>query len=286
MAHELGIIGAGNMAEAIVRGAIRAGRFAPADVVAADVVPARRELFRSQLRVRAVAENVEAATDARIILLSVKPQQMADVLGGLGRVMSPRTLVISIAAGISNSFIENALAAGKEWRVVRAMPNTPLLVGEGMVALARGRHASDEDVVAARSLFGESAPAKNGKEDDAASQSGGQIIELPETLMDAVTAVSGSGPAYFFYLAEQMIQAGIDLGLMPEDARRLAAQTALGAGRMLANLPDSPQELRRRVTSPNGTTHAAITLMESREVGSALREAVKAAARRSKELGQ
>jgi len=277
MSYALGIVGAGNMAEAIVRGAIQTGLFVPSAIIAADVSPVRRELFQKQLMVRAVASSADAVRDAQVVLLSVKPQQMADVLSELGRVMSPQSLVISIAAGISSGFVEAGLGTENEWRVVRVMPNTPLLVGAGMVALARGRHATEQDLTVARRLFGFG---------PGVAASSGQVVELPETLMDAVTAVSGSGPAYFFYLAEQMIQAGIELGLRPEHARQLTAQTALGAAKMLIELSETPQELRRKVTSPGGTTHAAITYLESRGFGPALAEAVKAAAKRSKELGR
>lgn len=277
MEHALGIIGAGNMAEAIARGVVSGGLLKPSEIVAADPAAQRRELFQQQLQIRAV-ESIAEPAGARQILLSVKPQQMAQVLGELSTVLSPKSLLISIAAGISTSFIENELGKGKKWRVIRAMPNTPLLVGAGMVALTRGKHASESDLAAARSLF---APETRG-----GGSSTSQVIEVPESLMDAVTAVSGSGPAYFFLLAEQMIAAGIALGLTPEHARLLTAQTALGAAKMLTTLPDSPQELRRKVTSPGGTTQAAILHLESQGVPTSILDAVKAAARRSKELGK
>jgi pyrroline-5-carboxylate reductase len=149
------------------------------------------------------------------------------------------------------------------------MPNTPMLVGEGMVAVAAGRHATPKDVAAARRIFEASA----------------EVIEVAEGQIDAVTALSGSGPAYFFYFVEQMIRAGVQMGLSEEQAHRLASKTALGAGRMLLNGTDSPQELRRKVTTPNGTTHAAISRMEERGLGDIIVEAVRAAERRSKELG-
>ncbi len=205
-----------------------------------------------------------------MVLLSVKPQQMDAVLDRIGLVMHPDTLLISIAAGISTGHIAKILGGGRRWRVVRAMPNTPMLAGAGMVAIARGVHATEGDLFTARRLF-ESAAA---------------VIEVPEEKIDAVTAVSGSGPAYFFYLVEQMIRAGVELGLTPDEARRLAAQTALGAAKMLTSGEESPEELRRKVTSPNGTTHAAITHLDSSGVGAAIVQAVHAAARRSRELGK
>lgn len=278
MEYALGIIGAGNMAEAIARGVISGGLLKPSEIIAADPALARRELFHQQLQIRAVENIAEAASDARQILLSVKPQQMAQVLSELSAVLSPRSLLISIAAGISTSFIESRLGQAMRCRVVRAMPNTPLLVGAGMVALTRGKNAGDDDVLAARSLFT--------PETSAGGSSTSEVIEIPESLMDAVTAVSGSGPAYFFLLAEKMIEAGIALGLTPVHARQLTAQTALGAAKMLATLADSPEELRDKVTSPGGTTQAAISHLESQGVPAAIMQAVKAAADRSKELGR
>ena len=269
MAYELGIIGAGQMAEAIVRGLLRSGLYRPEQLIAADVADARRKLFTDELKIKAVTENADAARDAKVLLLSVKPYQMADVLAGIGAVLKPDTLVVSIAAGVRASSIEKHLGGSGKWRVVRSMPNTPMLVGEGMVAIARGTHATPGDLATARRVFEASA----------------DVIEVSEDKIDAVTAVSGSGPAYFFYFVEQMIQSGIDMGLTPEQAHKLASKTALGAARMLLTSPDSPQELRRKVTTPNGTTHAAISRMEEGGLGDIIREAVRAAERRSKELG-
>lgn len=269
MTIELGILGAGNMAEAIARGVIRSGLLEPRQILAADLSPQRRELFSRELGVESFAENAEVARQSRVILLSVKPQQMADVLAGVGRAARPKALVISIAAGVGTRFIESHLGAEKNWRVVRTMPNTPMLVGEGMVALARGRHATPEDALSARRLF----------------EAAAEVIEVTEDKLDAVTAVSGSGPAYVFYLVEQMIRAGTELGLSPDDARRLAIKTAVGSAKMLATSADTPQEFRRKVTSPGGTTQAAITHLDAQNVSAAFIDAIKAAARRSSELG-
>ena len=270
--YDLGIIGAGNMAEAIARGVLRASLLRPDQVIAADVSEARRRLFTDELGIKAVESSADAARYARSILLGVKPQQMPDALAAVGGAMRADALVISIAAGTTTEFIESRLAGGgrEKPRVVRAMPNTPMLVGEGMTALAPGAHATAEDVRRARKVF----------------ESAGAAVEVAEPLMDAVTAVSGSGPAYFFYLAEQMIAAAEAMGLPPEQARTLAARTALGAAKMLAESPDAPHELRRKVTSPGGTTEAAVRHMESRHVGEAIREAVLAAERRGKELSR
>ena len=268
MRYELGIIGAGNMAEAITRGVIRAGLLKPGQIIAADVAPARRGLFSGDIGVRAVEANEDAAREARVLLLSVKPQQMAQALGGIGAVLDPSALVVSIAAGITTSSIERYLGGGRNWRVVRAMPNTPMLVGEGMTAIARGAHATADDLGAARRVF----------------ESAGAVIDADEAMLDAVTALSGSGPAYVFYLAEHMIAAGVEMGFPPEQARLLALRTVAGAAKMLATSQDSPQELRRKVTSPGGTTQAAITHLEHAQFGRALVDAIRAAERRGREL--
>jgi pyrroline-5-carboxylate reductase len=257
------------MAEAIVRGVVRAGVFRPEQILAADVSAQRRALFSSELKVAAVEDNIEVARQARTIVLSVKPQQMGNLLTGIGPSLNPEALIISIAAGVGTRFIETQLGGGRPWRVIRTMPNTPMLVGEGMVALARGKNATEADAVRARQIFAAAA----------------DVIDVREDQLDAVTAVSGSGPAYFFFLVEQMIQAGVELGLTVEQARQLSAKTALGAARMLAGSTDTPEELRRKVTSPGGTTAAAIACLEQNGWPEATVHAIEAAARRSKELG-
>jgi len=267
--YELGIIGAGNMAEAIARGVMAKDVLRAEQMIAADVSPQRRELFERELNVRAVEENAEVARQSRVVLLSVKPQQMGEALGALAPAINKETLVVSIAAGISTGFIQKHLGPAAPWRVVRVMPNTPMLVGEGMSGISRGANATDADVATVHRLF----------------ESAGDVIEVPENHMNAVTALSGSGPAYFFLLVEQMIAAGVDMGLSAQHARQLAAKTALGAAKMLATSSDAPEELRRRVTSPGGTTHAAITHLQAQHVPQAIVDAIKAAERRGKELG-
>jgi pyrroline-5-carboxylate reductase len=267
--HELAIIGAGNMAEAIARGILRAGLFTADRIIASDVSESRRNLFQNELAIRAVADNPAAVRDARTILLSVKPQQMQAVLGEIGLHASGDALFISIAAGVSSASIERHLGSAHEWRIIRTMPNTPMLVAEGIVAISPGRHATGADLAHARRIF-ESAAA---------------VIELPEDKLDAVTALSGSGPAYFFFLVEQMIQAGVSLGLTPEQAHTPATRTALGASKMLTTSADSPETLRRKVTSPNGTTQAAIETMQSWKVPEGIIAGIIRAAHRSKELG-
>jgi pyrroline-5-carboxylate reductase len=270
MSYELGIIGAGNMAEAIARGVMNKNVLRADQMIAADVSPQRRELFEGQLKIKAVEDNLAAAREAKTLLLSVKPQHMAAALAGIGEVIGEQTLIISIAAGISSAFIEKHLGSGKRWRVVRSMPNTPMLVGEGMVAIAAGTNASRDDLAAARRLF----------------EAAADVVEVAEDKMDTVTAVSGSGPAYFFLLVEQMIRAASELGLTAEQAKQLATKTAVGAAKMLSQSSDTPAELRRKVTSPGGTTEAAITHMTKNNWPQTTVDAIKAAERRGKELGQ
>jgi pyrroline-5-carboxylate reductase len=267
MATELGIVGAGNMAEAIARSVIEAGVMRKEEIVAADVSEARRDVF-SKMGVKTVKENAEAVKGARMVLLSVKPQQMKDVLAGISAALGEKTLVVSIAAGISSGFIERNLGAAKQWRVIRVMPNTPVMVGQGMVAMARGKNADEDDLKAARRIF----------------ESGATVLELGEEKMDAVTAMSGSGPAYFFWLVEQMIKAGITLGLSEDESRVMAIKTCIGAAAMLGS-GERPEDLRKKVTSPGGTTQAAIETMESKHAGEAIVAAIRRAAERSRELG-
>lgn len=269
MSIGLGILGAGNMAEAIVRGVLKSGILRPEQILASDVSGQRRDWFQKHLSIRTVDDNRAVARQAAMLLLCVKPQHMTEALDGVGEVIDSRTLVVSIAAGISTRFIENHLGGTVTWRVIRAMPNTPMLVGEGIVAVARGQHATAEDAAAARRLF----------------EAAAVVVDVSEDHMDAVTAVSGSGPAYVFYLVEHMIRAAVELGLNHEQARQFAVQTAIGASKMLAESSESPQELRQKVTSPGGTTQAAISHLDENECAETIVQAIKAAARRSHELG-
>ncbi|MCG3181293.1 MAG: Pyrroline-5-carboxylate reductase [Phycisphaerae bacterium] len=265
---ELAIVGAGNMAEAIVRGVLGAGLLAPQQIVAADPDAKRRELF-GQMGVEAVESATAAVRPASRILLAVKPQTMSAVLAELAGVARPDALIVSIAAGVSTWRIESALP-GQSRRVVRVMPNTPMLVGRGMSVLVKGSHATDEDLHWARRLF----------------DAGGETLVVDdEALIDAVTAVSGSGPAYFFYLIENMVAAGQAEGLSEADAVKLAAVTCQGAAMLLLESGQPPRELRRKVTSPGGTTQAACDLLDARGVKEAMIDAVRAAAARSRELG-
>ncbi|HEX8343063.1 MAG TPA: pyrroline-5-carboxylate reductase [Tepidisphaeraceae bacterium] len=268
MPHDLAFIGAGNMAEAIARGLLSSGAMTADRLIAADVAEPRRKFFAEQLKITAVEQPADAAREAKAIILAVKPQQMPSVLAELGAAISEKTLVVSIAAGVTTRQIEIGLGLGRQWKVVRTMPNTPMLVGQGAVAIAPGAFATKADVTAAKTFF---TPAA-------------EVIEVGEDKLDAVTALSGSGPAYVFYLTEHMIAAGIEMGLTAEHAALLARQTVMGAATMAKSSANSPQELRRKVTSPNGTTQAAIESLDAAGVGPAVRAAIGAAAKRSVEL--
>lgn len=265
----LGLLGAGQMAEALLRGVLKAKLLPPERVVACDVSVARRELFARELGVRAVESARVVTQAADLLVLCVKPQQADAVLGEIAPAFrADRQVLASIAAGVPTARIEKLLPAGA--RVVRVMPNTPMLVGLGASGLCAGRHAREEDLARVEALLG------------AASL----VLRVEEPLLDAVTGLSGSGPAYLFYLVEAMAEAGEAEGLARAQALKLAARTCLGAARMLEETGLPPEELRKRVTSPNGTTQAAVTLLDKDEVKKKLVAAVRRAAERSRELGR
>ena len=262
--RRLAVLGAGNMAEAILRGAFRAGVLKPAEVVAADPSEARREVLAG-LGVAALGDPAEALPEASVVLLAVKPQSLPD-LAALRTLDREEQVVVSIMAGVRCERI--AAACGGPTRVVRVMPNTPLLVGRGMSAIAAGPDARPGDDDFAMALFG----------------AAGEAVRVSEAELDAVTAVSGSGPAYLFHLAEAMHAAAVEQGLAPDLADTLVRQTLLGSAELLAGSDVDAPTLRARVTSPGGTTQAAVEVLERRGVPAAVRVAIAAATRRSVEL--
>ena len=264
--HALGVIGCGNMASAMLAGAVRAGVLAPAEVVASDVDAGRRQSFADALNVATTADNDVPAGCARL-LLAVKPQIIGQVLDEIAEALPADAAVLSIAAGVTSAFIDQHL--GGRGHILRAMPNTPMLVGVGASALAAGPRASEEDLAWAEQLLGAS----------------GLAVRVSESALDAVTAVSGSGPAYVFYLAEAMVAAGEAEGLDGELARQLAAQTCMGAGAMLLETGEPPETLRQKVTSPGGTTQRAIETLDAAGAAETLIQAIRAAAERSRQLG-
>jgi pyrroline-5-carboxylate reductase len=266
--HTIAFVGAGNMAGALIRGLIGTATV-PADrIIAADPDQDRLRTLHSELGIRVTSDNAEAVREATVVVLATKPQVFGQVLPGIAATVSPDALLVSIAAGISAASIERSFPEGA--RVVRSMPNTPALVGAGATAIAAGSHATDEDLALAETLF----------------ESVGIAVRVPEEQIDAVTGLSGSGPAYVFALIEALRDAGAREGLPEEIALELASQTVFGAARLLLDQKEAPEVLRERVTSPGGTTRAGLDALETTGFADAIRGAVRAATRRSIELGK
>lgn len=264
MSDRLAILGAGKMGEALLSGLLRAGRS-----VEGLVVSTKGEVRAASLAERygvEVTDNPSAVKNADTVVIAVKPQDMAALLDEIASHVSREQLVVSVAAGITTSFIERRLA--DDVPVVRVMSNTPVLVDEAMSALSPGSHADESHLNRAEELL----------------KPVGSTIRVPESQQDAVTALSGSGPAYFFYLVEAMTDAGILLGLPRSVAHDLIVQTAIGAAVMLRDSGESPQTMREAVMSPAGTTIAAIREMENHKVRAAFLAALEAARDRSREL--
>lgn len=263
----LGVIGVGNMGEALVRGVVAARAMAADEVVVCDARADAANALGASLGVH-VAAGVREVAHAETIILAVKPQQIAEVLAAIGDVVGSSQRVLSIAAGVPLDAIEAAFRAPVA--AIRAMPNTPCLVGQGASAYALGTHAGPADGAIARQIL----------------EAVGIAVEVAEGQMDAVTALSGSGPAYVFRLLEALVAGGEHVGLGPEVARVLATQTLLGAARLAAESRVEPVELRRRVTSPGGTTAAALAVLEEAGWAETLVRAIEAARDRGRALGE
>lgn len=261
----IAILGAGKIGEALLSGVIAAGRSA-GSLMFTERYEARCTELTERYGVRAVSTD-EAADTANVLVVAVKPQDIEPLLVDLATRITPSTLVVSLAAGLPTALYERHLPDGVP--VVRVMPNTALLVGEAMSAISPGRHATDEHLAFVAELLG----------------TVGKVVRVPETQQDAVTALSGSGPAYFFFLVEAMIDAGILLGLPRAVSTDLIIQSAVGAATMLRESGEHPVALREAVTSPGGTTIAAIRELENHGVRAAMLSAIEAAAIRSAELG-
>jgi pyrroline-5-carboxylate reductase len=262
----LGILGGGKIGEALLSGLLR-GERTPADIVVAEKHLERADYLAAAYGVTTL-DTAEAAASARTLVIAVKPQDIDAMLAELRPVVTPGHLIVSVAAGVTTAHLERGLP--DRVPVVRCMPNTPALVDEAMTAIAAGAHADDAHLATAEALLG----------------SVGKVVRVPESQLDAVTALSGSGPAYFFYLVEAMIDAGILLGLPRALAAELIVQTAIGSAVMLRDSGEHPVQLREAVTSPGGTTIMAIRELEIHGVRAALLAAIEAAALRSAELGR
>jgi pyrroline-5-carboxylate reductase len=263
---KIACIGAGQMAEAFIGGLLSAKVAEPANLWATDPSELRRDLIKQRFGIRVGFDNHEAVRWADIVLLAVKPQVLGTVLGDLSS-LSGR-LIVSIVAGMTIQYVSDRLPAGA--RVIRVMPNAPAMVREGMSVLAFGGTVTDVDKQAVRTMF----------------ESVGRVAVVDEPLMDAVTGLSGSGPAYIFMAIEALADGGVKMGLPRAVAELLAAQTAVGAARTVLETGEHPGRLKDRVASPGGTTIAGLHQLEQGGVRASLIAAVRAATERARELGQ
>jgi len=280
-------LGGGQMAEAIIRGVVAAGLTSPDRIAASEIVPARRQYLTEKVGIRAEASNLAAIELGEVIVLALKPQDIPTVLTEIGENVREDQLVVSIAAGVPLSRIEPAFfkrevledrnvydgPATRRVRadvpVIRVMPNTPCLVGQGMAAIARGKHATNDHAETVLRIFNAT----------------GKAISVPEYQLDAVTALSGSGPGYVAVIVEALADAGVRVGLARDVATTLAVQTVLGTAQMLSQTGEHPARLKDMVSSPGGTTIAGIHALERAGLRAAIMDAIVAATDRSRELG-
>lgn len=267
MEKKFGFIGAGNMSEALMKGLINSGLAKPEEIIAGEILPARREYITRTLGVETTEDNVRVVKATKTIILGVKPQYLPAVLSSLRPHLDEGYLVISIAAGVRIDFIESCLKPGV--RVVRVMPNQPCLVGATAAGYALGTHATEEDAELVQQIL----------------DSNGIAYRLKEELLDAVTGLSGSGPAFVYLVIEGLADGGVLAGLPRDVSIRLAAQTVLGAAKSVLDTGLHPGQLKDMVASPAGTTIAGLEVLENAGIRGALMTAVFTAAERSRELG-
>lgn len=262
-------LGCGNMGEALVSGLVQSGSARPENIICTDIREERLQELGARYGVRTTVRNAEAVQQSQIVIYAVKPQLMAEVLKETAGELDMSKLVISIAAGVPLRAIESLLQ--KQLRLIRVMPNIAASVKESATAISAGKHAQKEDIELAMAIF----------------NSVGKAVFLRENyLMDAITGLSGSGPAYLFIIVDALADAGVKMGLSRKDAQFLAAQTVLGAAKMLMETGEHPGQLKDRVTSPGGTAIAGIHTLEKGGLRTTLINAVEAATQRSKELGE
>jgi len=265
---KIGVIGGGKMGSALISGILSRDLIPAGNVTVSDVAKERREDLKKTCAVNTSEDNKKTVEGADIVILAIKPQNMAEILQETAGVFDRKKLIISIAAGISTLFIEGYLRKGA--RVIRVMPNTPAMIGEGAAAIAGGANVTEGDMAVARYIF----------------EAVGITVSVKEDLMDAVTGLSGSGPAYGFVIIDALAAGGVNMGLSRDIALKLAAQTLLGAAKLCLKGDKHPAELRDMVTSPGGTTIAGLKAMEEGKLRATLMAAVEAATLRSKELGK
>ncbi|MBN1526716.1 MAG: pyrroline-5-carboxylate reductase [Candidatus Omnitrophica bacterium] len=265
---KIGLIGCGNMGEAIVSRLAGSTPASAQSIIATDVDKAKMNKVRSRYNVRVASYIRQVVRFADAIIIAVKPKDIDAVLEAMGPYLSSGKTIISIAAGITTGYIEKRI--GKNVAVIRAMPNMPAVIGEAVSSISAGKYAAKRDVNIAKGIF----------------SSIGDVVELNEKLVDSVTAVSGSGPAYFFYLTECLVEAAKELGLADRIAKQLAFKTALGSAKLLSSCGEGPAVLRARVASKGGTTEAAFRVLEKANFKGIVKRAVKRARKRSRELSK
>lgn len=266
--NTLGFIGAGNMCEALLVGIISSEFFQVENIILSDIREDRLKYLKEKYNVKTSIDNRETVKASDIVFLSVKPQDIATVLSEMGGILNPNQMVISIAVGIPTYFIESYIK--EEVPVIRVMPNIPALFQSAMSVLSKGKYANDEHLNFAKRLL----------------SCVGEVDILPEKLQNAAAAINGCGPAYFFHFIESLVDAGISVGLSKDIAYKLAVQTMEGSVKMLKESDRSPTELRRMVTSPGGTTIAALEQLEKGAIRFFIIKAIKAATNRAEELSQ
>ncbi|MFB3786575.1 MAG: pyrroline-5-carboxylate reductase [bacterium] len=267
MNKKLAFIGGGNMAEALIAGLLRNHTLAPDDLLVCEKASARRAALESLYQVETAEDNARGPEASRTVFLAVKPKILADIQEEIRRGLTPEHLVISILAGISRARLASAL--GQAERMVRVMPNLPAQVGRGVSAITFPPALPESGREWVRTIF----------------RSVGEVVEVEESLQDVVTAVSGSGPGYIFYLAQVFIEAAVAEGLSPPVARRLVTETLAGSAEVLRRRDDSPEELVRKVATPGGTTEAGLAVLLDNDLAGVFRTLVTRSAQRSRELG-
>lgn len=264
---KIGFLGGGAMCEALIGGIISRSLVKPSQLTVYDIVPERLHYLKERFGVHTADSNKSVAVASDVLFLTVKPQVMPSLLAEIGKIVPKKTLVVSIAAGIKISTMEKYLAGVP---VIRVMPNTPVAVGEGMAAVSRGTYADQAAATMVSEIF----------------SAVGRSILVDESMMDAVTGLSGSGPAFFFLMLDALSDAGVRVGFSRQNALLLSAQTMLGAAKMVLETGEHPGKLKDMVTSPGGTAITGVHMLETHSIRAALIEAVVAATARSRDMGK